>query len=147
MRSIFVYLTICSVLAAMDAQMKRIPNIIVIPGIICGLCLTGYWLPTLSMLALGMCIFRYPRPVYMPIKKHRRWGGGDVKLMMMAGAFLGWLAIPIMVLTLLMTRIVKKFKVSGRLMPSDRNGIAVAPYALAASIVVVYINELLIFYF
>jgi prepilin signal peptidase PulO-like enzyme (type II secretory pathway) len=55
------------------------------------------------------------------------WGGGDVKLIAMVASFLGWLFLPILVISVLLIKAYKKiFKVN--------NGIPVAPFVCVASV-------------
>jgi Flp pilus assembly protein protease CpaA len=61
-----------------DIVYYTIPNWVVLPAIIVGGILTGYWLPAIIMFGIGALLFN-----------RNKLCGGDVKLMAMAGAFLG----------------------------------------------------------
>ena len=64
--------------ATTDMDRFIIPNFVILPAIIIGCILTGYWLPALAMFILGACFF-----------EKEIFRGGDVKLMTLVGAFIG----------------------------------------------------------
>lgn len=61
-----------------DIKYYWIPNLIVLPSILAGCILTGNWLAALIMAILGA--YLYNQEVFC---------GGDVKLLALAGAFIG----------------------------------------------------------
>lgn len=84
-----IFMVILSLLAVIDYSSFKIPNIIVLPAIGYGVYLTGNWLAAVTMFAMGAVLY-----------KAKFWRGGDVKLMMMIGAFMGWPAVLILPATL-----------------------------------------------
>jgi leader peptidase (prepilin peptidase) / N-methyltransferase len=89
------------VLFAIDLRHQILPNVITLPGIVIGFALSLFlppgWLPSLiGILAGGGILFLIGEAYY-------RWRGveglgmGDVKMLAMIGAFLGW---PLMLVTL-----------------------------------------------
>ena len=93
----FIYALI--VISFIDLKWQIIPDVISIPGIFCGL-LASFLLPYLSFkealygALLGGGILFIVAYGYYLIKKKEGMGGGDVKLLAMIGAFLGWKAVP-----------------------------------------------------
>ena len=78
-----------------------IPNWVVLPAIIIGGILTGNWIPAIIMFLIGALLF-----------KKEKMAGGDVKLMAMAGAFLGMWALPAFIVSRLLVysyRCIKKY--------------------------------------
>lgn len=113
--------------AVLDIRYKKIPNIAVIPAIVLGIVLTGYWLPALVMFILTTLIYiRY------------YWHGGDVKLFTMLGAFIGGYALIVLVSTLVLIylfRIIRDYKLA----------LPVAPFVFVSTVVITGITSLLQF--
>ena len=112
-----VFLFLICLLTITDLAFFRIPNSVVLPGILIGCLFTGYWIQMMAMFFLASLLYR-----------HKFWCGGDVKLMALIGAFLGNIAFPIFALTVVVLKIVRMFY-NGR--------IAVAPYAAYISLFVI----------
>ncbi len=87
------------VLSVIDLEHLLLPDLITYPGIILGLVL-ALFLPHVSLLdavlgaLLGGGFFYLTAWLFEIISGKRGLGGGDVKLMAMIGAFLGWEALP-----------------------------------------------------
>lgn len=89
--ALIIFILILCVLAVTDLMSKRLPNIIVLPAIAAGLMLTGNWIWAGLMFALG-CLF-YSKNAF---------AGGDVKLLAMCGAFLGFNALPAFIVSFML---------------------------------------------
>ena len=92
------------VITFIDLQHKIIPDVISLPGILVGLCFsilgfTGVqWHESLlGMLAGGGCLFLVGL-LFEWITGKEGMGGGDVKLLAMIGAWMGWRGLPYIVL-------------------------------------------------
>ena len=79
---IFLFILLMLYFCVTDLKYFRISNWVVLPAIALGIYLTGYWLSALVMFSLGAILFN-----------REQLAGGDVKLMAMTGAFLGWWAL------------------------------------------------------
>ena len=102
----FVFLLVfCSALVVItfiDLEHRIIPDVISLPGIIVGF-VSSFFLPWLgwqnSLIGIiagggSLLLVAY---VYQLLTKKEGMGGGDIKLLAMMGAFLGWLAIPFII--------------------------------------------------
>ena len=82
------------VLFVIDLQHQILPNAITLPGIVTGfaasLALPPGWLPSLLGIVLGGAIPFLIAEAYMRVRGHEGLGMGDVKMLAMIGAFLGW---------------------------------------------------------
>lgn len=91
------------VLAAFDVKYRRLPNVITLPGIVIGflfsLVTEPGWQSSLIGIAVGGGLPYAIGELYYRIRKREGVGMGDVKMLAMIGAFLGW---PGAILTLLL---------------------------------------------
>lgn len=82
------------VITFIDLDIQIIPDVISLPGIVIGLAVS-YWLPqgfvsSLIGLLVGGGFFWLVAEVGTRVLKQEAMGGGDIKLIAMVGAFLGW---------------------------------------------------------
>ncbi len=99
----FVFSCCLIIVTFIDLAHKVIPDIISIPGILAGI-LASFFLPdidwidsALGMLAGGGSLYLVTWSYYLVTRKVGM-GGGDIKFLAMIGAFLGWQAIPFVIL-------------------------------------------------
>lgn len=82
------------VLFITDLQHKILPNVITLPGIVvgfvCSLFLPPGWMSSLIGLAVGGGFLLAIAEAYYRVRGQEGLGMGDVKLLAMIGAFLGW---------------------------------------------------------
>ena len=90
-------------LATIDALVFRLPDILTLPLVAAGL-LLSWWLPDTPLIAhavgaaVGFLVFYAIAAIYRSVRGHEGLGFGDAKLVAAAGAWLGWAALPSMVL-------------------------------------------------
>ena len=91
------------VLFAIDLRHRILPNVITLPGIVCGfvasLFLPPGWLASLIGIIAGGGVLLGIAEAYYRIRGQEGLGMGDVKMLAMIGAFLGW---QLMLLTLVL---------------------------------------------
>jgi leader peptidase (prepilin peptidase)/N-methyltransferase len=89
------------VLFAIDLRHRILPNVITLPGIVAGfvasLFLPPGWLQSLIGILAGGGVLLALSEIYLRTRGREGLGMGDVKMLAMIGAFLGW---PLMLLTL-----------------------------------------------
>src|SRR5439155_23900281 len=105
----FVFVAALIVISFIDLDVRIVPDVISLPGIIVGLALSvaGYFLisgespivpsPVSSVLGTlaGGGFLLATAWIYEKVTGVEGMGGGDIKLLAMIGAFLGWPSIPI----------------------------------------------------
>jgi leader peptidase (prepilin peptidase)/N-methyltransferase len=82
------------VLFAIDLEHQLLPNVITLPGIVVGFAFSLFgppgWLASLLGILAGGGILFAIAEVYFRIRHEEGLGMGDVKMLAMVGAFLGW---------------------------------------------------------
>lgn len=97
--SAFVLVAALIVITFIDLDYQLIPDVISVPGIVLGFLFslvspTLTWWSSLVGIALGGGILLAVAEGYRFLTGREGMGGGDVKLLAMIGAFLGWRAVP-----------------------------------------------------
>ena len=96
------------VLIYIDAEIQILPDVIDLPGIAIGiacgalaagehipsLTLTSSWIDSIAGAALGAAIIIAIAGAYWLLRRVEGMGQGDIKMMAMIGALLGWRAVP-----------------------------------------------------
>jgi len=82
------------VLFAIDLEHHLLPNVITLPGIVVGLGFSVFtepgWVASLIGIAFGGGVLYLIAEVYYRVRHEEGLGMGDVKMLAMVGAFLGW---------------------------------------------------------
>jgi leader peptidase (prepilin peptidase) / N-methyltransferase len=95
------------VLFVIDLQHQILPNRITLPGIVVGLALSGVvgpgWAQSLIGITIGGGVLFAIAEVYYRVRHEEGLGMGDVKMLAMIGAFLGW---KLVLVTLVLSSIV-----------------------------------------
>jgi leader peptidase (prepilin peptidase)/N-methyltransferase len=105
----FLFIATLIVISFIDLDVRIVPDVISLPGIVCGLVLSlaAYFfigpggglvpspLSSLSGIVAGGGFLLATAWLYEKVTGIEGMGGGDIKLLAMIGAFLGWPSIPI----------------------------------------------------
>jgi leader peptidase (prepilin peptidase)/N-methyltransferase len=146
---IFAFLAALIVITFIDLDHQIIPDAISLPGIFVGFAAallfgTPTWLDSLIGIALGGGLLWAVAEGYARLTGREGMGGGDIKLLAMIGAFLGWRAIPVTLLigSLLGSVIgVSLMVVRGR---DTKMAIPFGPFLAAGAVVALFWGEPLI---
>jgi leader peptidase (prepilin peptidase) / N-methyltransferase len=99
-----LFASILIVLFAIDLEHHLLPNVITLPGIVVGLAFSAMLPPGLVNALLGVVagggVLWLIGEAYYRYSGHEGMGGGDVKMLAMIGAFLGW---KLVILTLVLS--------------------------------------------
>jgi leader peptidase (prepilin peptidase)/N-methyltransferase len=99
---LFLFCSALVVITFIDIEHQIIPDEISLPGIIIGFIFSFFlqghsWLNSLLGILLGGGSLLLVAYVYQWLTGKEGMGGGDIKLLAMMGAFLGWKAIPFII--------------------------------------------------
>ena len=94
----WLFVSALVVITFIDLDHQIIPDVISLPGIVVGFLCSFYipwisWLDSLLGIAIGGGILLSIAWIYEKVAKREGMGGGDIKLLAMLGAFLGWKAV------------------------------------------------------
>jgi leader peptidase (prepilin peptidase) / N-methyltransferase len=157
----FVFVAALIVISFIDLDVRIVPDIISLPGIVVGvvLSLIGYFLirsqstilpsPVSSLLGIlaGGGFLLATAWVYEKITGVEGMGGGDIKLLAMIGAFLGWPSIPV---TLFFASLVGSVVGIGCMVVTGagrRLALPFAPFLCAGAILFIFFGEDLIHFY
>lgn len=99
----FIFCAALLVITVIDIYHQIIPDIISLPGIIAGFCFALVsdgvtWQSSLIGILAGGGILYAIAFLYFFLRKIDGMGGGDIKLLAMIGAWLGWQSLPFVIL-------------------------------------------------
>jgi leader peptidase (prepilin peptidase)/N-methyltransferase len=147
----FVYFVFCAALLAIifiDLHHQIIPDVISLPGIVLGFA-ASFLLPGLSWqesligLLAGGGVFYAIAGGYYLLTRRAGMGGGDIKLLAMIGAFLGWRALPFVIFA---SALLGSVIGIGAMIKQKKGGKTVVPYgpflAVASFIYLFFTNEI-----
>ena len=100
--ALFIFCSALVVITFIDIEHQIIPDEISLPGIVIGFVLSFFlqghsWLNSLLGILLGGGSLLAVAYLYQRLTGKEGMGGGDIKLLAMMGAFLGWKAVPFIV--------------------------------------------------
>jgi leader peptidase (prepilin peptidase) / N-methyltransferase len=105
----FIFMSSLVVISFIDLEHQIIPDVISIPGIIAGfavtVCLTLIsvypitWIDSLIGIIAGGGLLYLVAVIFEKLTGKEGMGGGDVKLLAMIGAWLGWRSLPLIILS------------------------------------------------
>jgi leader peptidase (prepilin peptidase) / N-methyltransferase len=99
---LFLFCSAMVVITFIDLEHQIIPDVISLPGIVAGFIISFFipqlgWLNSIIGIVAGGGSLWLVAWLYELLTKKEGMGGGDIKLLAMMGAFLGWKAIPFII--------------------------------------------------
>lgn len=149
---LFAFLCALIVVSMIDLDHQIIPNIISVPGIVIGFAaalLVGQpsWRASLAGLLLGGGVLWGVSEAYYRLTGREGMGFGDVKLLAMIGAFLGWQAIPVTLLLASLTGTLIGVVVMLARGSDSRTPIPFGPFLAAGAVCALFFGDALIHWY
>lgn len=147
--SYFYFVAVLIIITFIDFEHQIIPDVLSLPGIAIGLGLSFFFLPIgfinsiIGTLLGGGVLFIIAAGYYL-ITKREGMGGGDIKLLAMIGAFLGWKGV---ILTLFASSLVGSVigvLFMATLGKSRRTALPFGPFLALGAIIYLFYGERLI---
>lgn len=140
------------VIIVIDIHHQIIPDVISLPGIIAGLIFSFFsttltWQSSLIGIAVGGGVLYTIALTYFLIRKIDGMGGGDIKLLAMIGAWLGWQSLPFVIFASSLSGTIIGLIAMGYQKKGGRTRIPFGPFlSISAIIYVFYSSEILYFF-
>jgi leader peptidase (prepilin peptidase)/N-methyltransferase len=149
---LFAFLCALIVVSVIDLDHQIIPNVISVPGIPVGFAaalLVGQpsWRASLAGLLLGGGLLWLVSESYYRVTGREGMGFGDVKLLAMIGAFLGWQAIPVTLLLASLTGTLIGVGVMLARGSDARTPIPFGPFLAAGAVCALFFGDALIHWY
>ncbi len=142
----FAFLCALIVITFIDFDLQIIPDVISLPGIVVGLAasfLPGNpdWIDSFLGVLLGGGILWGIAEGYFRLTGREGMGGGDVKLLAMIGAFLGWRAIPVTLMVASLSGTALGLAMMLRRGEGRQMAIPFGPFLAAGAVVALFAGE------
>lgn len=142
----FLFAASLLVIIFIDIRLQIIPDVISLPGIIVGFAFslvsdTVTWQDSLIGLLLGGGVLYTIALLYALLRKIDGMGGGDIKLLAMIGAWLGWQSLPFVILFSSSTGSIIGILAMTRQKMGGQTRIPFGPFLSVAALVYLYFFE------
>lgn len=151
----FVFVAALVVISFIDLDVRIVPDVISLPGILCGLIfsLLGYFVmgeasgalpsPVSSLIGIlvGGGFLLATAWIYERFTGVEGMGGGDIKLLAMIGAFLGWPSIPVTLFTASLVGSVVGITCMALTGAGRRLALPFAPFLCAGALLFIFFGE------
>jgi len=148
----FVFICALIVITFIDIDHQIIPDVISLPGIPIFLLIAIFvmnvpWLDAILGILCGGGILYAIAVGYELITKREGMGGGDIKLLGMLGAFLGWQSLPFILLVSSLTGAVIGIALMAAKGRDMKYAVPFGPFLSMAAVLYLFVGESLIRYF
>lgn len=151
----FGYFLFCAALLAIiwiDIHHQIIPDIISLPGILIGFLFSFVnsqvtWQSSLIGLLVGGGILYSIALFYFILRKQEGMGGGDIKLLAMIGAFLGWQSLLFVIFFSSLTGTIIGLSAMAKQKKGGATRIPFGPFLSVAALIFLFFNAQIFYYF
>ncbi len=148
----FIFSAALLVIIFIDIHLQIIPDSISLPGIILGFLFSFVnpytnWLDSLIGLVVGGGILYSVALLYFLWRKQDGMGGGDIKLLAMLGAFLGWQSLPFIVFASSITGSIVGISAMTIQKKGGQTRIPFGPFLSVAGLCYMFFSEKILLYF
>lgn len=149
---LFLFSSALVVITFIDIEHQIIPDEISLSGIVLGFAASFFipgfsWLNSLLGILLGGGSLLFVAYVYQWLTRKEGMGGGDIKLLAMMGAFLGWKAIPFIIFTSSLTGSVLGISIMLLQKKDSKLAIPFGPYLAFGALLYVFYGPRLIHWY
>lgn len=148
----FVFSAALLVIIFIDIRLQIIPDVISLPGIVLGFLFSLLsdsvtWQSSLIGILAGGGVLYAVALFYATLRKIDGMGGGDIKLLAMIGAWLGWQALPFVILMSSTTGSIIGIIAMRSQKKGGQTRIPFGPFLSLAALVHIFYSEKIFYYF
>ena len=148
----FIFCAALLVIIFIDIHHQIIPDVISLPGIVIGFLFslvshTVTWQSSLIGLLVGGGVLYAVAFLYALLRKIDGMGGGDIKLLAMIGAWLGWQALPFIILASSTTGSIAGLIAMRSQKKGGQTRIPFGPFLSLAALVYTFFSEKILYFY
>lgn len=148
----FLFSAALLVIIVIDIHHQIIPDVISLPGIILGILFsfvspTVTWQSSLIGLVLGGGVLYAIALLYFLLRKIDGMGGGDIKLLAMIGAWLGWQSLPFVIFASSLSGTLVGIIAMFYQKKGGRTRIPFGPFLSGAALIYTFYSENILYFF
>ena len=149
---LFILCAALLVIIVIDIHHQIIPDVISLPGIIAGIIFSIFsttlsWQSSLIGIAVGGGVLYTIALAYFLIRKIDGMGGGDIKLLAMIGAWLGWQSLPFVIFASSLGGTIVGLIAMGYQKKGGRTRIPFGPFLSIAALIFIFFSEKILYFF
>lgn len=148
----FFFLAALLTIVWIDIHHQIIPDLISLPGVVIGFCFSFFnstvsWQSSLIGILAGGGILYSIAALYFILRKQEGMGGGDIKLLAMIGAFLGWQSLLFVIFFSSVTGTIVGLAAMVKQRKGGATRIPFGPFLSVAAMVYLFFNMEIHYYF
>ena len=148
----FLFCSALVVITFIDLEHQIIPDVISLPGIGVGFLVSFFlpwlgWRNSLAGIVIGGGSLLLVAYGYHFLTKKEGMGGGDIKLLAMMGAFLGWMAVPFIIFTASLVGSVIGITLMVVQKKDSKLAIPFGPFLASAAVLYIFYGKSIIFWY